>query len=623
MEDRKDKQIVQQVFDSSLSGIQDDPWMAQRVLNMANRKGVSGVRMRNKLSFGMVLLIVLLSLSVTAGAVIAINLFIEHAASLQEEKGSMANWTLDEKIALIVSMKESGIDIPQNQLEQLTTGEISVEEANHIADRLIVEKKHARDALVAQYGFTRTTFSFFSTQVDFVEDKEDASNSYWVVLYTPVVHTERIGHYNVKINAITQEVISVGWEYDAVYTPSEDAANWHAEIWDVELVDGLATFDQEIQTKKTELELTRGEFSTWTLQDKAEFDRVYLDSGYPYGDMPLNVLPEECDLSAEDAVVFAAVCIEGTYGVDRSMLSGFCVKQTLFRIEGAKERLYIIEFHHQSGSEYYAVEFSSETKTVDLCAHYVNQVYIPPQPHTEEEISVKVEPVIPDHLVEDAKEALKEGYGLTDNALRFFDTTVIAVNDGWEIVFKSNTINPRTVGTYTVFYSQAGNCVEKTEWEFDSIYPHQEKQKYWKDNEIWGPHEMNCFAQLRIAGRTIVNEAGGENHMSFEQQAEYDRLYREAGYSRTQYYHGTPGIRDITFEDALSKAKAAVANKWHISQEELDSCDVIYEFDVSDPDQYVWRIRFLIDNGEKMYTVELDSETGNILKRYVGVGTNG
>lgn len=315
--------------------------------------------------------------------------------------------------------------------------------------------------------------------------------------------------------------------------------------------------------------------------------------------------------------------IEGTYGVDRSMLSGFCVKQTLFRMEGAKERLYIIEFHHQSGSEYYAVEFSSETKTVDLCAHYVNQVYIPPQPHTEEEISVKVEPVIPDHLVEDAKEALKEGYGLTDNALRFFDTTVIAANDGWEIVFKSNTINPRTVGTYTVFYSRAGNCVEKAEWEFDSIYPHQEKQTYWKDNEIWGPYEMNCFAQLRIAGRTIVNEAGGENHMSFEQQAEYDRLYREAGYSRTQYYHGTPGIRDITFEDALSKAKGAVANKWHISQEELDSCDVIYEFDVSDPDQYVWRIRFLIDNGEKMYTVELDSETGNILKRYVGVGTNG
>ena len=49
MEDRKDKQIVQQVFESSLSGIQDDPWMAQRVLRIAHEK--EGKRM-NKKTFG-------------------------------------------------------------------------------------------------------------------------------------------------------------------------------------------------------------------------------------------------------------------------------------------------------------------------------------------------------------------------------------------------------------------------------------------------------------------------------------------------------------------------------------------------------------------------------------------
>lgn len=38
MEDFKDKQIVQRVIDNSLSGIQDDPWMAQRVLNIAHGK---------------------------------------------------------------------------------------------------------------------------------------------------------------------------------------------------------------------------------------------------------------------------------------------------------------------------------------------------------------------------------------------------------------------------------------------------------------------------------------------------------------------------------------------------------------------------------------------------------
>ena len=49
MEDFKDKQIVQRVIDNSLSGIQDDPWMAQRVLRIAHEK--EGKRM-NKKTFG-------------------------------------------------------------------------------------------------------------------------------------------------------------------------------------------------------------------------------------------------------------------------------------------------------------------------------------------------------------------------------------------------------------------------------------------------------------------------------------------------------------------------------------------------------------------------------------------
>lgn len=49
MEDFKDKQIVQRVIDNSLSGIQDDPWMAQQVLRIAHEK--EGKRM-NKKTFG-------------------------------------------------------------------------------------------------------------------------------------------------------------------------------------------------------------------------------------------------------------------------------------------------------------------------------------------------------------------------------------------------------------------------------------------------------------------------------------------------------------------------------------------------------------------------------------------
>ena len=239
------------------------------------------------------------------------------------------------------------------------------------------------------------------------------------------------------------------------------------------------------------------------------------------------------------------------------------------------------------------------------------------------ETSTVDEPIIPDGIIEIAQMALKEEYGLTDDALRFFDATTNMGTDGWMIVFKSNTINPKTVGTYTVAYSQEGPCVDKTEWEYDSIYPNQERQTYWKDNEIWGAYEMNCFAQLRIQTRRMIEEAGGENHLSFEQQAEYDRLYREAGYDRTRYYHGVPGVGDLEFGDALSIAKEAVANGWGVPSGKLEGCEVLYEFDVSDADQYVWRIRLLLDNGDKMYTVELDSETGEVLRKSISTGSNG
>lgn len=620
---RKNVKKVQKALNQDAAFLQPNPYLAQRVLNASKREGVHGVSMKHKLSLSMVLVIILLSFSLVAGAVAVINAFIERAALLQEEKGSMSHWSLDEKIALIESMKESGVDIPQEQLNQLTTGILSAEEANRVADRLIIEKKLAREALVDQYGFTRTTFSFFSTQIDFFEDKEDVANSYWLVLYTPSVYKEQIGCYSVKINAITQEVIAVEWEYDTDAAVIDKGKGWYAEKWDVELVDGLVTFDQQLQARKSELELTLGAYDTWTLQDKAELDHMYLEYGYPYGDTPINVLPEENDLSAEEAVFFAKTCIEETYRIDKNALSHFRIEQTLFKIDGADEKLYIIEFHNPTESEYYAVEFSSESRTIDLCAHYVNQVYVTPPSTNDADTSVDEAPITPDNIIEAAKMALKEEYGLTDNALCFFDATTNVENDGWYISFESNTINSRIVGTYTVFYSKTNQRVEKIEWEFDSIYPAQERQEYWKDNKIWGPYEMNCFAQLRIQTRKIVDEAGGENYMSFEQQAEYDRLYREAGYDRSDYYHGVPGTGDIEYDEALNIAKGAVTSKWQVSLDKLDNGEVLYEFDVSDPDQYVWRIRFLVDQGEKMYTVLLDSETGDVIECCKGIGTNG
>lgn len=67
MEDNKDKQIIQRVFATSLSGIQEDPWMAQHILNTVHQKHkVGGIHVKKKVSVGLILFVMLMMSSLVA-----------------------------------------------------------------------------------------------------------------------------------------------------------------------------------------------------------------------------------------------------------------------------------------------------------------------------------------------------------------------------------------------------------------------------------------------------------------------------------------------------------------------------------------------------------------------------
>ncbi|MBR6753619.1 MAG: hypothetical protein IKM05_06275 [Clostridia bacterium] len=57
MEDNRNKQIIQQVFETSLSGMKEDSWLAQRVLNKAHGEGEK--RVKKKWTVGLILVIVI------------------------------------------------------------------------------------------------------------------------------------------------------------------------------------------------------------------------------------------------------------------------------------------------------------------------------------------------------------------------------------------------------------------------------------------------------------------------------------------------------------------------------------------------------------------------------------
>lgn len=110
MEDFKDKQIVQRVIDNSLSGIQDDPWMAQRVLNMAHEtQGTGGIVVKKKLSIGFILMMAVMLLG---GIALAATLLWQDAgekvAPMESENGYYDTWNTEAKIKLIKALYDLG-----------------------------------------------------------------------------------------------------------------------------------------------------------------------------------------------------------------------------------------------------------------------------------------------------------------------------------------------------------------------------------------------------------------------------------------------------------------------------------------------------------------------------------
>ena len=135
MTDHKDKQLVQHVFDVSLSGIQDDPWMAQRVLTAAHGKGE--VKMKRKLSAGLILTMVLTLAAVTALALgIAFSTMTSRLAEM-DAQGQFVVWNLDAKHAFVSAMRDSGYDMSEDDWAILADEAESAEDRNAAADRII------------------------------------------------------------------------------------------------------------------------------------------------------------------------------------------------------------------------------------------------------------------------------------------------------------------------------------------------------------------------------------------------------------------------------------------------------------------------------------------------------
>jgi len=140
MEDFKDKQIVQRVIDNSLSGIQDDPWMAQRVLNMAHEmQGTGGIVVKKKLSIGFVLMMAVMLLGVTAlAATLLWQDAGEKVAPMESENGYYDTWNTEAKLELIRALYDLGELKDNPDAERvLNSTDMSDTEKNALCDKIM------------------------------------------------------------------------------------------------------------------------------------------------------------------------------------------------------------------------------------------------------------------------------------------------------------------------------------------------------------------------------------------------------------------------------------------------------------------------------------------------------
>lgn len=104
MDKRKQRNEIQNALNSTLSGLRDDPWLAQRVI--AQSKG--GKQVKKKISTAVVFAIILVLVAVTALAVGLAGYFSGFAA-LESTYGEYEQWPASAKVELVKLMQESGM----------------------------------------------------------------------------------------------------------------------------------------------------------------------------------------------------------------------------------------------------------------------------------------------------------------------------------------------------------------------------------------------------------------------------------------------------------------------------------------------------------------------------------
>lgn len=162
MDEHKQKEQVRHSVDARLSGLQGDPWLAQRVL--ANAKGE--VKVKKKISVGLILTLVLVLAAVVALAAMTLNALYEKTLEKEGQSGLIQDWSASDKVALVDWMVEAGVELNEEQVAKLHNDSLSDANKGTLAMEIIGGYYPARDGIL--------------TSIDIIA-KEKGPIEYWTL----------------------------------------------------------------------------------------------------------------------------------------------------------------------------------------------------------------------------------------------------------------------------------------------------------------------------------------------------------------------------------------------------------------------------------------------------------
>ena len=106
---------IQNAIDTTLSGLKDDPRLAQRIITEAKGE----IKAKKKISVGFVFIFVLMMIAATALAVTTIREIAQMMAKTEQEVGWFVDWPVEKKTAVIATLTEQDCIQESDDVRQL------------------------------------------------------------------------------------------------------------------------------------------------------------------------------------------------------------------------------------------------------------------------------------------------------------------------------------------------------------------------------------------------------------------------------------------------------------------------------------------------------------------------